>query len=237
MSSIQIPPVASVPLESWWKLSWKGERRFMHLRFSHRGRQFFFLTFCVRGRRPVLSAIADGEKRPRLTRAGECVKALWLAIHRLNPALTASDFVIMPDHIHLLLIVNYNVDPRFNPLVFVHWFRGESARMISMDGAVAPSPEGDESRPLPELPMDLPRYYEGASVGGSGAESPSIGSFWEDAFWLDLSFDSRQLKAIRRYIHHNPLRALEGEEPRHVREALALSSPRSRPCAAMERLR
>lgn len=50
----------------------------------------------------------EGAKRPELTRAGECVKALWLAIHGLNEALTASDYVIMPDHVHLLLIVNYD---------------------------------------------------------------------------------------------------------------------------------
>lgn len=103
----------------------------MHLRFAHHGLQFFFLTFCVRGRRAVLSRLVEGEKRPVLSRAGECVKALWLAVHGFNPALTASDFVVMPDHVHLLLIVNFDKDPRFNPLVFVHWFMGESARMIS----------------------------------------------------------------------------------------------------------
>jgi len=223
----------------------------MHLKFSHHGRQFFFLTFCVNGRRRVLSQLVAGELRPRLTRAGECVKALWLAVHGLNPALTASEYVIMPDHVHLLLIVDYEVDPVFDPMVFVHWFRGESARMISTDGAAAPNPagraamplagcevSGEGIRPLPPLPTTLPRYYKGGEVvagwagevaagragevvagragevvagrggRGSGAQPQSFGGFWERGFWLDLSFDARQLKAIRRYIRHNPLRAL-----------------------------
>ena len=112
----------------------------MRLAFAHHGLQFFFLTICVEGRQAVLSRLVDGAKRPELTRAGECVRALWRAVHGLNPALTASDYVIMPDHVHLLLIVDYDRDPAFKPLVFLHWFMEESARMIATDGGCAPAP-------------------------------------------------------------------------------------------------
>lgn len=143
----------------------------------------------------MLSRLVEGAKRPELTRAGECVKALWREIHKLNDALTASDYVIMPDHVHLLLIVNYDKDPGFNPLVFIHWFMEESGGMIARDGGSgAPAP----------LPMEMRRSY----AGGAGAEPPSVAGFWEASFWLDLSFSSRQLKAIRKYIRNNPARAL-----------------------------
>lgn len=184
----------------------------MHLHFAHHGLQFFFFTICVRGRRAVLSQLVEGVKRPVLSRAGECVKALWRAVHGLNPALTASDYVIMPDHVHLLLIVDYEKDPGFNPLVFIHWFMEESERMIAKDGGCTPDPllGGTEkvadiaTRPLPSLPSAMRRSYS----GGAGAEPPSVASFWEARFWIDLSFNSRQLKAIRHYIRGNPARAL-----------------------------
>ena len=227
----------------------------MRLSFARRGWQFFFLTLCVEGRRPVLSRLIEGEARPRLTRAGECVRVLWRAVHGLNPALTASDFVIMPDHVHLLLIVNYDRDPDFKPLVFLHWFMEESARMIAMDGGTAPEPTiaaapapapllspasaSASAAPLPPLPTTMRRTYRPAfgrgagaapalsglppiggsgfgpavgsrsHCGGSGAQPPSFAApFWESRFWLDLSFSSRQLAAIRRYIRGNPARAL-----------------------------
>lgn len=194
----------------------------MHLRFSHHGRQFFFLTICVNGRRKVLSQLVRDGRRTRLTRAGECVKALWLAIHGLDPALTASDMTIMPDHAHLLLIVDYDRDPGFNPLVFIHWFMEESERMIATDGGDAPAPleveplvvaAGDsapaDTRSLPPLPSAMRRSWSPpATRGGTGATLPSLASFWEAGFWLDLSFDSRQLKTIRKYIRNNQLRAL-----------------------------
>lgn len=230
----------------------------MHLRFAHHGRQFFFLTICVEGRRAVLSRLVEGAKRPELTRAGECVKALWLAIHGLNPALTAGEFIIMPDHVHLLLIVNYDRDSAFKPLVFLHWFMEESARMIAAAGAGGATDGGFAPEPL--LPTAIRSTYRppahsvapmstrgpcaaspamptgggsGASPsaalvptrgpcsapagGGSGAQPPSVAAiaaptpaapFWERRFWLDLSFDARQLAAIRRYIRGNPARAL-----------------------------
>lgn len=172
----------------------------MRLKFSHRGKQFFFLTICVRGREAVLSRLIEGAARPELTAKGACVKALWLVVHKLNAALTASEFVIMPDHVHLLLIVDYDRDPDFKPLVFLHWFMAESARMMAaMDGGSAPEPL---------LPTAIRKTYNPSSLGDSGATPPSVASFWEDRFWLDLSFDSRQLATIRRYIRGNPARAL-----------------------------
>lgn len=206
----------------------------MRLSFAHHGRQFFFLTICVRGRRAVLSRLVEGAKRPELTRAGACVKALWLAVHGLNPALTASEFVIMPDHVHFLLIVNYDLDPGFRPLVFLHWFMEESERMIAAAGAVTATDGGCAPEPLPTalLPTSMRATYrprlqpalvdETASrglgaqlasvapsaVGGSGVQPPSVAFSWDRRFWLDLSFDARQLAAIRRYIRGNPARAL-----------------------------
>lgn len=236
----------------------------MRLSFAHHGRQFFFLTICVRGRRAVLSRLVEGAKRPELTKAGECVKALWLAVHGLNPALTASEFVIMPDHVHLLLIVNYDLDPNFRPLVFLHWFMEESERMIAAmgagrareratDGGCTPEPRPVEGAfragaapepPTAEGVADLaadwaallptsmratycpglqpalvdetasrglgaqPALVAPSAVGGSGVKPPSFAFRWDRRFWLDLSFDARQLAAIRRYIRGNPARAL-----------------------------
>ena len=210
----------------------------------------------------MLSRLVEGAKRPELTRAGACVKALWLAVHGLNPALTASEFVIMPDHVHLLLIVNYDLDPGFKPLVFLHWFMEESERMIAAagakragratDGGCTPEPPkavgASRASAAPELrvadlaadwaallPTSMRATYcprlqpasvaetagrgsgvQPASVAetasrGSGVKPPSFAAspaLWDRRFWLDLSFDARQLAAIRRYIRGNPARAL-----------------------------
>ncbi len=80
----------------------------MHLQFHHHGKQFFFFTACLQGRPQVLSTFAEGEKRPILTPLGEAVQAVLIGTHGRNPALTMSDYVIMPDHVHFLLIADYD---------------------------------------------------------------------------------------------------------------------------------
>lgn len=157
----------------------------MRMRFQRHGRQFFFFTFCVEGRRPVLARIGKGrgtsppeppaaspgarrgggnaEAHTELLPAGEPIPVFLKSLHGKNPALTASNFVIMPDHVHFVLIVDFDRDPGFQPLSLAHRFMEETAA------------------------------------------SPA---FWEQNFWVALSFSSRQLSAIRRYIRHNPARAL-----------------------------
>ena len=217
----------------------------MNLHFAHHGLQFFFITLCVAGRRRILSRLIDEKSRPELTPSGECVVALWKHLHALNPALTASNSVVMPDHVHLLLIVNYDRDPAFRPLVFIHWFMEETERMMAAtNGGCTPAPlpsamRNDydpsagargrqpriEDEALPAgargrqpriedeaLPAGArgrqPRIEDEALPAGARGRQPPSFAIWDRSFWLDLSFSSRQLKAIRRYIRLNPARAL-----------------------------
>ena len=194
----------------------------MKLEFYQNGRQFFFITLVVEGRKKILSQIVEGGRgsgaSPRTpedvarqgpedaarqvaegaaarraveagvepTALGRQVIALWLKLHALCPALTASNFIIMPDHVHLLLMVDFSrLRGGFNPLVFIHWFRDWSSR------------QGDVT---PVVPPNWVAYYR------PGEAARAFG--WEDGFWLDLAIGSRHLKAIRRYMKLNPARAL-----------------------------
>ena len=66
----------------------------MRLQFDKSGRRFFFLTFCVRGRKAVLSRVVEKTGRDgrsgyavELTPAGEAMAALWRATHARWPFL------------------------------------------------------------------------------------------------------------------------------------------------------
>ena len=146
----------------------------MNLNFQHRGRQFFFFTFCVERRRPVLSRLCKGRGGPaphgggdatahtELLPPGEAVLEFLKTLHSRTPALVASNRVVMPDHVHFILIVDFDRDPAFQPLSFAHRFMEETA----------------------------------AAAGGAGGPPPHpLSPFWEPSFWLVLSFSSRQLAA------------------------------------------
>ena len=166
----------------------------MRLNLHRRGLKFFFLTLCTEGRRKILSRIND-DATVTLTQAGEAVAEAWRTSHARNPAVTASNFIIMPDHVHLLLIVNYGKAPNFDIIGWIHEFQ----RLASNDTGRLPR------APQSAIATEKPSPETNPTSPGLGAAAPSP---WEKKFWLMLSFSSRQLKAFRRYIKLNPARAL-----------------------------
>lgn len=176
----------------------------MKLEYAKRGLQFFFVTLVVAERRQVLSSIAELEAsglvaaagraaRPALLPLGEIVAAALRSIHRVWPAVTISDYVVMPDHLHFLLVVDYNSDQGIAPLFIAHRF----ADAVERAQALVEERNGRGSAPHP---ADARQNERGCAPVRSVV-------FARDCY-IELSFDSRQLKAVRRYIKLNPARAI-----------------------------
>ena len=226
----------------------------MRIEYSRTGRQFFFVTLGVAERRPVLSRLIDEKSRPELTELGELVKAALRAVHRVWPAVTVSDYVIMPDHIHYLLIVNYDCDKSISPLFIAHRLADavEMAVALGLDrtGAHAPAPLNaraagqdavydiepprvatHEKQQSEERVAKMVELFKvaiddanrraaigllrvesglrfGEAAGGPGARAPVRSVVFARDCYIELSFDSRQLKAIRHYIRLNPARTI-----------------------------
>ncbi len=70
--------------------------------YSHVGA--YFMTICVRGHRCVLSKIKDGEVK--LSDYGRVVEEEWIRTPLLRPNVSLDEFVIMPNHIHGIIIIN-----------------------------------------------------------------------------------------------------------------------------------
>ena len=240
----------------------------MKLEYAKRGRQFFFVTLVVAERRQVLSSIAELEAsgqagasgragRPALLPLGEIVAAALRAIHRVWPAVTISDYVVMPDHLHFLLIADYERDRSIAPLFIAHRLADAVERAQALveqrngrgfapnpgdarqnERSCAPTPVGERAAgngraagvlaerrvefmagllreaaaaardaALGELKVERGLRF-GERRGGAGARAPVRSVVFARDCYIELSFDSRQLKAVRRYIKLNPARAI-----------------------------
>ena len=203
----------------------------MKLQYIHRGLQFFFVTVALEGRPQVLSRLVEGEKRPTLTPLGEVVKAMLVALHGVFPAVRLSDYVIMPDHVHFLMICDYERDKGVNPLwvSFVLMEAVECAWAQNGRGTAPPEPPAEVLGEALKVSRLVAAEIEALEAQGLGraearrlarervrargvrglAPVPSAGSpRFERRCYIELSFDSRQLKTIRRYIRLNPARKL-----------------------------
>ena len=203
----------------------------------------------------MLSRLVDEKSRPGLTELGEMVKAALRAVHRVWMAVTVSDYIIMPDHIHYLLIVDYDRDKSISPLFVAHRLADAVEMALGLDrtGAHAPAPLNARTA-VQDAVCDTPngtthekqlaearvakmaelfkvaignanhraaagklRVESGlrfgvaagcGAAGGAGARAPVRSVVFARDCYIELSFDSRQLKAIRHYIRLNPARAL-----------------------------
>lgn len=89
--------------------------RLKHFDYSSPGA--YFITICARNRKPLfwedVGAIINRPNRPPLSSTGNIVAQCILDIPRHYPAISLDHFVVMPNHIHLLLQIHTDCDGRF----------------------------------------------------------------------------------------------------------------------------
>ena len=110
----------------------------MKMNFHRTGKQFFFITISVMNRTKVSSRLVDEKPRPELLSCGAAVKSLFASLHKSFPCVTASDFTIMPDHVHFLMMVNYSLNSAFRPLWASHRLMDDAEIMWESDGDAIP---------------------------------------------------------------------------------------------------
>ena len=81
----------------------KHHRRSIRLpRYDYRSPGAYFVTICVRGGECLLGEIVDGEMRP--SQFGRIVAHYWQRIPRHFRHVELDEWVIMPNHLHGILV-------------------------------------------------------------------------------------------------------------------------------------
>ena len=91
----------------------KPKRKVLRLKqFDYNSQNAYFLTICTLERQCVLSSISlgsTGTPEIRLSDVGEVVERCIQSINRTEYA-SVDNYVIMPDHIHLIVLIRKNVN-------------------------------------------------------------------------------------------------------------------------------
>jgi len=70
----------------------------------------YFVTICTRKKIPSLGIIVDNKMI--LSDIGEMVKEFWLEVPIHSPNVSLDEFIIMPDHIHGIIIIKPIIESR-----------------------------------------------------------------------------------------------------------------------------
>ena len=105
-----------------WPQHWKS-RRLAGYNYSTPGE--YFVTICTRDRACVFGEIV--ERAMRLSREGQIAEQAWRDLPRYHSTVEVDEFVIMPNHVHGILILRAG-----SPLLatIVGGFKSEVSRLI-----------------------------------------------------------------------------------------------------------
>ena len=162
----------------------------------------------VVGSMDALDGSADAP-HTALTRVGQMVEQeLLTAIHSHYPMVTVQDYVIMPDHLHCLMVVSNRIVSKNGKVqtlgqVIAGYKKGCNKRYWEMTGSIAGGvtvaytvPNGS---PANTVSGGLPAGYKVPSSGTTGRQP-----LFEGGYCDVMPVDAEQLATQRAYIAGNP---------------------------------
>lgn len=134
----------------------------------------YFVTIVAQERRRLFGEVADGIMH--LSDVGRMVRGVWEAMPSHYPGVDVDAFVVMPDHIHGIVVLATAASGRQLSLAdVVHRFKSLTTR----------------------------RYFDGVAAASWPA---CPGRLWHWNYYERVVRDDRALQRIRAYIADNPIR-------------------------------
>jgi putative transposase len=150
----------------------------------------YFVTIVAQGRECMFGEVISGEMK--LNDAGCMVKQWWLDLSRRFPTVETDEYIVMPNHLHGILVIT-----------------------VGADRCVGPEKKGAHiGAPLPTTmqwfkTMTTNEYIRGVKSRGW---PPFVGKLWQRNYYEHIIRDERSLHEVRQYIENNPFRWAEDKE-------------------------
>jgi putative transposase len=164
----------------------------------------YFITICTRGMIPYFGIISCGKMK--LSQTGQIANETWLDLPKHFPNVTLDEFVVMPNHIHGIIII-------------------EPSHVGTLHATTLPPPP--TSQPAPQMSQPPPPNIPGTKNVFMSSISPKPGSLpavirsyksavsktvhiidpdfsWQPRYWDHFIRSDQELCRIRQYIINNP---------------------------------
>ncbi len=150
---------------------------------------FYFFTAVTKDRAPWFGQILDGEMK--LSESGKLVWQEWKQTPAIRKRLTLDEFIVMPDHVHGILIIG-------NPT-------------LPLSGSPWPPLDEFHTSAFSDNANTLGTViggFKAACSRGIRKQYPEFG--WTSNYWERIIRSYDELNAYRLYIKNNPSRPHEG---------------------------
>ena len=157
----------------------------------------YFITICTRNRINFFGEIK--KDKINLSKIGEVARQCWLEIPSHFPSVVLDEWVIMPNHVHGILTIHENNEPKFNA---ANEYCGRDAKFCV---STIDSFRQRFGRSFGPQSKNLASVIRGFKVGVKKWTTMNNEIFdWQPSYYEHIIRNEIVLKKIRRYIQNNP---------------------------------
>jgi len=179
----------------------KNHRRSIRLKgYDYTQAGAYFITVCTKDRACLFGDVADGVMR--LNQMGQIVRQCWLAIPDHFPHVMLDEFVVMPNHVHGILVI-----------MPTHDVGATHASPLQNDDTPA-RPRGPQRQSVASI---VGSFKSAATKRINHHRGTPGAPVWQRNYYEHIIRDDESLNSIRNYIADNPLRwQIDAENPNTI---------------------
>lgn len=177
----------------------------------------YFVTICTKNKQHFFGKIIDGKMR--LNALGEIANQCWLEIPRHFKDTQLDEFIIMPNHVHGILILHNRRDVALQRLVCCE------NQCVDGDVAVQRLYNGKHENmskisPQPKALSTIIRSFKSIATKTIHQRYPQSHFSWQPGFYDHIIRSERSWFFIREYISNNPANWATDEWFQHVPDSV-----------------
>jgi len=174
----------------------------------------YFITIVTQNRKHLFGKIEDGKMI--LSSVGRIVEEEWLNTIQIRPNVTLGEFIIMPDHMHMIVTITTQVEKKDNDEwihsnpkspshtigAIIRGFKGASTKKINLflNSSSAPAAPSSESLFAPSSES----LFAPSPRTGESLFAPSYNKIFQRNYYEHIIRNQRDYHRIEKYIIDNP---------------------------------
>ena len=163
--------------------------------YDYTGSGGYFITICTMNREHLFGQVLDGEMR--LNDFGNIVSQEWTRAAEVRKEITLDEFVVMPNHIHGIIIINNNdISTHFRDPI------GATRRVAPTTNEITPPTIANG--PIPRSIGAVIGQFKSITTKRINALREFRSAVWQRDYYEHVIRDYNDLNRIREYILSNP---------------------------------